>query len=169
MANTIVLYQVDAFTRHLFRGNPAAVCVLTKPLPTALCQAIAQENHLSETAFIWSVGQDYCIRWFTPACEVDLCGHATLAAAYVVGEFLEPGRQMVLFHSRQELLRVRKQGDWWELDFPRWLVTPASATEHLIAGLGTTLQETWQTPRDLLVVLQLSFLRLSYNERVARE
>lgn len=153
MTDPILLYQVDAFTRRLFAGNPAAVCVLTQALPRELCQAIAQENQLSETAFIQRRGEGYAIRWFTPTCEVDLCGHATLAAAYVVGEFLEPGCPVVRFASRQEQLQVRRQGDGWELDFPRWSLTPATAPVPLVSGLGITPQEVWQTPRDLLVVV----------------
>lgn len=151
---SILIYQVDAFTQKLFGGNPAAVCPLAAPLPPGLCQAIAQENQLSETAFLWPDGAGgYHIRWFTPMREVDLCGHATLAAAYVVGEFVAPGCTVVRFQSRQEVLVVCKQGDGWELDFPRWPLTPTLATADLLAGLGRTPQEVWRTPRDILAVM----------------
>ncbi|WP_247215130.1 PhzF family phenazine biosynthesis protein [Synechococcus sp. C9] len=154
MSLSILLYQVDAFTDQLFGGNPAAVCPLAAPLPPGLCQAIALENHLSETAFLWPDGTGgYHIRWFTPTQEVDLCGHATLAAAYVVGEFVEPGCDQVRFQSRQETLTVRKQGDLWELDFPRWPLTPAEPTAPLIAGLGLTPQAVCRSPRDIVAVV----------------
>ncbi|MEN9216239.1 MAG: PhzF family phenazine biosynthesis protein [Gloeomargarita sp. HHBFW_bins_162] len=150
----ILLYQVDAFTQKLFGGNPAAVCPLTEPLSAELCQAIAQENQLSETAFLWPDGTGcYHIRWFTPTCEVDLCGHATLAAAFVVGTYVEPGCDVVRFRSRQESLMVRKHGDLWELDFPQWSLTPAEPTADLLAGLGLTPQEVWRNHRDMVAVV----------------
>ena len=99
------LYQVDAFTDHVFGGNPAAVCPLEKWLPDETLQSIANENNLSETAFIVrrdggdEGGDDYDLRWFTPKMEVDLCGHATLASGWVVLERLQPGRDEVVFHS----------------------------------------------------------------------
>ena len=86
------IYQVDAFAEKLFGGNPAAICPLTEWLPDATMQAIAAENNLAETAFFVREGADYALRWFTPAVEVDLCGHATLASAHVVFAFLEPER-----------------------------------------------------------------------------
>ncbi|WP_448379717.1 PhzF family phenazine biosynthesis protein [Gloeomargarita sp.] len=168
----IPLYHIDAFTHRLFRGNPAAVCPLATPLPPSLCQAIAQENQLSETAFFWPDGTGgYHIRWFTPTQEVDLCGHATLAAAYVVGRFVAPGCTEVRFRSRQECLTVRKQGELWELDLPRWPLNPAAPPPDLIAGLGCSPQEVWRTPRDLLAVLhdpqQVHTLQPDYT-RLAR-
>ncbi|MFM8560309.1 MAG: PhzF family phenazine biosynthesis protein, partial [bacterium] len=100
------MWQVDAFTQEVFAGNPAAVVLLEKPLPDATLQAIAAENNVSETAFLVAQGHDYGIRWFTPTVEVDLCGHATLAAGYVVFEHLEPTRGSVVFHSRSGPLTV---------------------------------------------------------------
>jgi PhzF family phenazine biosynthesis protein len=93
------IYQVDAFAEKLFGGNPAAICPLTEWLPDATMQAIAAENNLAETAFFVREGADYALRWFTPAVEVDLCGHATLASAHVVFSFLEPGRERVNFRT----------------------------------------------------------------------
>ena len=101
-------FIVDAFTDQLFAGNPAAVCL--QPLPEALMQRAAQENNLSETAFLTKTGDDYALRWFTPAGEIDLCGHATLAAAHVVLTQLEPGRQQVTFHTCSGPLPVQKRG-----------------------------------------------------------
>ncbi|HWI27972.1 MAG TPA: PhzF family phenazine biosynthesis isomerase, partial [Stellaceae bacterium] len=89
------LYQIDAFADRLFSGNPAAVVPLAEWLPEATMQAIAAENNLAETAFFVREGADYALRWFTPTVEVELCGHATLASAYVIFSFLEPARQSV--------------------------------------------------------------------------
>jgi PhzF family phenazine biosynthesis protein len=108
----LALHQIDAFTDAVFAGNPAAVCVLDEPLAEATMQAIAAENNLSETAFIRRVGDAYTIRWFTPTVEIDLCGHATLASAFVVLERLEPQREHVVFESQKHgALPVRRVGD----------------------------------------------------------
>ncbi|WP_432696561.1 PhzF family phenazine biosynthesis protein [Marinobacterium sp. YM272] len=119
----IKLYQVDAFASRCFEGNPAAVCPLEHWLDDALMQAIAAENNLAETAFFVPVDAGFEIRWFTPACEVDLCGHATLASAWVLFNCLDYGAERVTFQSRSGPLQVSRQGDWLELDFPA--VTPA--------------------------------------------
>ena len=114
----IPIYQIDAFTSRVFGGNPAAVCPLESWLDDATLQAIAAENNLSETAFF--VGRDgkYDIRWMTPAAEVDLCGHATLASGWVVFNRLESGRDEVEFGSRSGPLKVVREGDLLALDFP---------------------------------------------------
>ncbi len=96
----IPLYQVDVFTDRLFHGNPAAVCVLERWLPHETMRAIAQENNLSETAFMVANGEDFDLRWFTPVLEDDLCGHATLAAGVIVLTRLAPERTQVRFHTR---------------------------------------------------------------------
>ena len=96
----IKMYQVDAFADELFRGNPAAVVVTDDWLDEGLMQNIAAENNLSETAFIVPKGQDYEIRWFSPPVEVDLCGHATLASAYVLFELLNYQGNEIIFHSK---------------------------------------------------------------------
>src|SRR5512133_3245327 len=96
----ISIYQVDAFAHGPFTGNPAAVCVLTDPVTEETMQNIAMENNLSETAFITRGNGEWLIRWFTPAAEVDLCGHATLASAFVVLNNLEPQSEAVIFRSR---------------------------------------------------------------------
>jgi len=102
------IYQVDAFSSQVFAGNPAAVCPLEAWLPDATLQAIAAENNLSETAFLVRVGADWAIRWFTPGTEVDLCGHATLASAFVVMRFLDPAVSEVRFGSKSGELRVTR-------------------------------------------------------------
>lgn len=115
----IPIYQIDAFAHGPFTGNPAAVCVLTDPVTEETMQNIAMENNLSETAFITRGNGEWLIRWFTPAAEVDLCGHATLASGFVVLNILEPHSDEVIFRSRvMGLLTVRKRGDLLELDFP---------------------------------------------------
>ena len=115
----IHIYQVDAFTHGPFTGTPAAVCVLTDPVTEETMQKIAMENNLSETAFITRGNDEWLIRWFTPMEEVDLCGHATLASAFVVLNIIDPQSETVVFRSRvMGLLTVRKRGDLLELDFP---------------------------------------------------
>jgi PhzF family phenazine biosynthesis protein len=122
----IPIYQVDAFASKVFTGNPAAVCPLDAWLPDAVMQAIALENNLSETAFLVRRGPsaegegaaEYDLRWFTPAHEVDLCGHATLGSAYVVANHLNGGATETRFHSRSGLLTVTREGEDYTLDFP---------------------------------------------------
>jgi predicted PhzF superfamily epimerase YddE/YHI9 len=146
------LYQVDAFTDHLFAGNPAAVCPLDAWLPDATMQAIAAENNLAETAFFVRDGGDYALRWFTPTVEVDLCGHATLASGHVVMKFLEPQRQSVNFRTMKAgMLTVARCDEMLVMDFP---ARPAATTEPpsgLLAALGGTPREVLRA-RDHLVV-----------------
>lgn len=113
------IYQVDAFTKTLFSGNPAAVVPLADALPEATMQLIAAENNLSETAFFYPVEGGYYLRWFTPTSEVPLCGHATLASARVVFDFLERDADLVHFNSASGWLTVRKLSSGLQLDFPR--------------------------------------------------
>src|SRR6218665_3254494 len=108
------IYQVDAFTNKLFGGNPAAIIPLKEWLPDVLMQKIALENNLSETAFFVPTDKGFHIRWFTPAVEVALCGHATLAAAYVVFNLLKYASDTILFGSRSGVLKVTKEGDLLE-------------------------------------------------------
>jgi len=113
------MYQVDAFTDKLFSGNPAAVCILDKWLSDNVMQSIGNENNLAETAFLVPKGKDFEIRWFTPTMEVDLCGHATLASAFVLYNLLDYRGSLIRFHSpRSGLLSVSKHEDLFLLDFP---------------------------------------------------
>src|SRR5579863_9625280 len=113
------IYQVDAFAEKLFGGNPAAICPLAEWLPDATMQAIAAENNLAETAFFVREGADYALRWFTPTVEVDLCGHATLAAGHIVFRFIEPQRDSASFRTMKAgTLTVSQRGDMLALDFP---------------------------------------------------
>lgn len=131
------LYQVDAFASRVFAGNPAAVVPLEQWLPDATLQAIAAENNLSETAFLVGADGRYRIRWMTPASEVDLCGHATLASAWVVFNVLEPGRREVTFASNSGALSVSAEGEGLALDFPSRPAEPApGAIEAVGAALG---------------------------------
>lgn len=114
----ISLYQIDAFASELFKGNPAAVCPLDEWLPDKTMQSIAEENNLSETAFFIPKVNGFHIRWFTPKNEVDLCGHATLASAYVLFDILGYKRDKIEFDSRSGLLCVTKDNEWIVMDFP---------------------------------------------------
>jgi PhzF family phenazine biosynthesis protein len=135
MATRIV--QVDAFTNKAFSGNPAAVCVLAEPASDEWMRNVAREMNLSETAFLTPHDGGYRLRWFTPAVEVDLCGHATVASAHVLWQdgHLRPGQQ-ARFHTRSGLLLADRRGDWIELDFPVKVVTPAPAPAELLPALG---------------------------------
>ena len=120
---TLSIYQVDAFTDHLFGGNPAAVIPLKSMLEEDLMQKIAMENNLAETAFICpskNEEADYDIRWFTPAVEIDLCGHATLGAAFVLYNILNFEKPKIAFHSKSGILKVSKEDSIIQLDFPSW-------------------------------------------------
>jgi len=119
MPKTFPVYQVDAFTDRAFAGNPAAVCLLDAPADVAWMQAVAAEMNLSETAFVHGEGDGYRLRWFTPAVEVDLCGHATLATAHALWETSRLARTATArFQTRSGLLTATAQGEWIELDFP---------------------------------------------------
>jgi len=132
----IPLYQIDAFADRPFTGNPAAVCPLDGWLPDDVMQAIAAENNLSETAFLVPDGEGWRLRWFTPTTEVDLCGHATLAAAYAIFTVLAPDRQRVVFHTEKAGdLAVTREGELLALDFPARPPSPCTTP----AGLGKAL------------------------------
>ena len=147
----IPIYQVDAFARGVFTGNPAAVCPLKSWLPDATMQAIAMENNLSETAFFVKEGADYHLRWFTPNVEVDLCGHATLASAWVIFEKLEPGRPSVTFRTLSGELHVTRRLDLLALDFPARPPERVGAASGLVEALGGNPLEIWAS-RDYMVV-----------------
>lgn len=133
----LTLVQVDAFTDQPFSGNPAAVCVHPESLDESLMQAIALEMNLSETAFLWPQDDGFRLRWFTPAVEVDLCGHATLASAHVLWTegHLPPG-ETARFHTRSGLLTAEQQESWIELNFPAQPDTKDIATPALIKAMG---------------------------------
>jgi PhzF family phenazine biosynthesis protein len=129
-------YQVDAFATRAFEGNPAAVCPLESWLEDGLLQAIAEENNLSETAFFVPSEKGFELRWFTPIKEVDLCGHATLAAAHVIFETLGYAKQVITFETRSGDLFVERKGKRLEMDFPASPPTPCELRGILAEGLG---------------------------------
>ena len=147
----IPIYQVDAFTGAVFGGNPAAVCPLDDWLPDETLQAIAAENNLSETAFLIPDRDPVPLRWFTPRLEVKLCGHATLASAFVLFEFLEPSRERVSFETMSGRLGVTRQVDRLSMDFPAIgseRLDPGDVPAALIEGLGAEPDEVRFTDDD---------------------
>jgi len=147
----IPIFQVDAFTLGPFSGNPAAVCPLDAWLDDDTMQSIAAENNLAETAFIVARDQGYDLRWFTPAIEVDLCGHATLAAGYVVLNHLQPDLDTVSFHTMSGHLTVTRDGDRLSMDFPARAPTPVAVSQKLGDALGDVPSEVYLS-RDILAV-----------------
>ncbi|MBU1040483.1 MAG: PhzF family phenazine biosynthesis protein [Proteobacteria bacterium] len=157
MAQAFPLYQVDAFAEGVFSGNPAAVVPLTSWLPDETLSAIAAENNLSETAFFVPLGADrgYHLRWFTPTFEIDLCGHATLAAAFVLFNELGFAGPRLRFESQSGPLFVEREtnqdGDLLVLDFPSWPPEPIAITETMCRAFGAQPLEAYAL-RDLLCV-----------------
>lgn len=148
----LAIYQVDAFTDKLFGGNPAAVIPLKEWLPDTLMQKIALENNLSETAFFVPTAAGFHIRWFTPAVEVALCGHATLASAYVIFNLMRYSADTITFDSQSGILKVRKVGKLLELDFPAQSVSQIEAPDGLIEGIGKKPLDVYQAGEDYLLV-----------------
>lgn len=132
------IYQIDAFAERVFAGNPAAVVPLESWLPDATMQAIAAENNVSETAFFVREGEGWRLRWFTPAVEVDLCGHATLASARLIFDQIAPERERVSFATRSGILEVTRTGDELALDLPARPPQPCPDTGAVAAALGRT-------------------------------
>jgi PhzF family phenazine biosynthesis protein len=149
----IRLYQVDAFTDVLFRGNPAAVCILDQWLEDDTMQSIAGENNLSETAFSVREGERYLIRWFTPRVEVDLCGHATLATAHVLFNHLEHPSRQVVFHSPHSgRLTVEKSGDQLLMDFPAGTLEEIPIPERVVQALHIPPVKAFRGVSDIMLV-----------------
>ena len=129
-------YIVDAFTNQPFSGNPAAVCVMDRWPSEESMMKLAMENNLSETAFIVKEPEGYRLRWFTPGTEVELCGHATLASAFVILNFYERDHDVVEFNTMSGLLTVRKKGDLYEMDFPTYELTEIPVSEAMEQAFG---------------------------------
>ena len=153
MREPLAFYQVDAFADEPFAGNPAAVCLNETWLPDDVMQAIAAENNLSETAFLVPEGEGWALRWFTPTTEVDLCGHATLAAAAVLFDGEDDDDDLV-FATASGPLRVRRTGDIFELDFPAIPPLPLTGAPPaaLIEGLGRAPSEVLDAGHNFLCV-----------------
>lgn len=149
----IPLYWIDAFTNKVFHGNPAAVCPLEEWLEDTKLQAIAAENNVSETAFFVGSHGRFALRWFTPKAEVDLCGHATLAAAYVIMEFMDRRLAGVEFSTQSGVLSVSREGNFLAMDFPARPAAPCEVPGELLKGLGLEPQEVLRS-RDYLVVYE---------------
>ncbi|MBD3286953.1 PhzF family phenazine biosynthesis isomerase [candidate division WOR-3 bacterium] len=139
----IPIYQVDSFTAEVFKGNPAAVCILADEVSAGWMQGVAAEMNLSETAFLFKKGTGFSLRWFTPKVEVDLCGHATLASAHVLWEqgYLAPGEE-ARFYTASGLLEARRKRTWIELDFPAQPEAPLEESAYVSATLTNALGTT---------------------------
>lgn len=146
-------FVVDAFAEKLFEGNPAGVCVMEKWISDELMQKIAVENNLSETAFAVKEGDSYRLRWFTPGGEIELCGHATLATAYVIANFYEMSVERIKFQTMSGELEVVRKGELFELDFPSRMPVETVLTEEMVEALGVRPIETYLS-RDLMFVLE---------------
>lgn len=147
------IFQIDAFTSRPFGGNPAAVVPLEAWLPDATMQAIALENNLSETAFFVRNGNDYELRWFTPTFEIDLCGHATLASAYVLFELLGSDSDVLKFHTKSGVLTVERSGGRLVIDFPSRPATACEVPHGLIEAIGKQPLEVLRS-RDYMLVYE---------------
>lgn len=156
MMQEIDFYLVDAFSDRNFGGNAAAVCPLTEWLPDETLLSMAQQHNQSETAFFVRTDEGYELRWFTTQHEINLCGHATLASAHIIFEYLDHPYATIVFSTRfVGGLRVMRNGDWLTLDFPAWQTTPVSAPPpELLAGLGLDTAVEIREGRDYLVVLE---------------
>ena len=148
------LYQIDAFTDHVFGGNPAAVCILDQWLENDIMQKIAQENNLAETAFIVQKNNIFELRWFTPETEVDLCGHATLASAYVLFNHYGVMDKTIKFYSPRsgELLVEKKSNGWMTMDFPTDTIVAIRNIPELDAAIGLTPIKTIKGKTDYMMV-----------------
>ena len=147
-------FVVDSFTEQLFKGNPAGVCLLDEWLSDEVMQNIAAENNLAETAFVVKRDgyYDYNLRWFTPTTEIDLCGHATLASAFVISNFVDQNAVAMNFHTKSGVLPVVKTGDLFEMDFPARKPLPIPVTPLMEQAVGVPVREA-HLSRDLLLLV----------------
>ena len=163
-------YVVDAFTDKVFKGNPAAVCILSEWIPDMLMQNIAKENNLSETAFTVKRENIYELRWFTPGGEIDLCGHATLGTAYVLFRFIEKDSGSISFQTKSGQLIVKKVNDLYEMDMPAYPLTEVPVTDEMELAIGFRPSEAW-LGRDLVCVMadEQQVLQAMPNEERLKE
>lgn len=145
-------YTVDTFTDKVFSGNPAAVCIMQEWLSDEVMLNIAAENNLSETAFAVKEDEKYHLRWFTPGGEIDLCGHATLAAAFVLMSFYESEKKQIIFSTLSGNLTVKKNDNMFEMDFPMYKLTEVPVTNIMTEAIGIEPIKAYKA-RDLLCVL----------------
>ncbi len=150
----LTIYQVDAFAQEVFEGNPAAVCPLEEWLPDDVMQKIALENNLSETAFFVKEDGTYDIRWFTPTIEIDLCGHATLASAFVIFNFIGETESVINLRShRSGNLSVEKQGERLVLNFPKYDLEETVILKDLTEAVGAMPKQIWETQGNMAMLL----------------
>ena len=147
----LALYQIDAFASRVFEGNPAAICPLSEWLPDDVMQSIATENNLSETAFFVTTERGFHIRWFTPRHEVKLCGHATLASAYVIFDILGHKSKQIIFESKTGDLVVERKNEWLEMNFPTQPPVPCDIPEVILQAFKDTPAACLQA-EDYIVV-----------------
>jgi len=153
--NTIKIYQVDAFTDSLFSGNPAAVCLLNDWLEDIMLQSIASENNLAETAFVVQRDDFFEIRWFTPTLEVDLCGHATLAAAFIIFNYLNYRAFEIIFHShRSGILKVTQHNEILYLDFPTDTLESRINYNQMKDCIGVLPVEIYKGKTDFIAIVE---------------
>ena len=145
-------YIVDAFTDKVFQGNPAAVCIMEEWLQDDIMQKIAIENNLSETAFAVKENKNYHLRWFTPGGEVALCGHATLATAYIIFRFIEPDMEKICFDTLGGLLTVTKENEMLTMDFPAFHLNPIAITDTVVEAIGVRPTEAYVGDDTVLVL-----------------
>lgn len=146
-------FVVDAFTEKVFEGNPAGVCIMSNWISDELMQKIAIENNLSETAFAVKEREGYRLRWFTPGGEIDLCGHATLATAYVIVNYYENNVDKIKFQTMSGELVVVKKDELYEMDFPNRMLEATPLTDQMVEALGVKPIEAY-LGRDLMFVLE---------------
>jgi PhzF family phenazine biosynthesis protein len=151
----MTIYQVDAFTDRPFSGNPAAVCITSAPLPADTMQSIAAEMNLAETAFLYPASGGHNLRWFTPEVEVDLCGHATLASAFILWEraYLPPGSTAV-FQTRSGVLKATKEDDWITMQFPREEDEPMRASPLIADAFNVKPVYTGKNRMDYIIEVE---------------
>ncbi|GAB6282279.1 MAG: PhzF family phenazine biosynthesis protein [Ignavibacterium sp.] len=162
----IPIYQVDAFAEKLFEGNPAAVCPLENWLEDNMLQSIAAENNLSETAFFVKENNHFNLRWFTPKTEVDLCGHATLASAFVIFNLLNFDEDEINFQTKSGLLKVYKKDELITLNFPSFNLENTEAPKNLINAIGKKPQETF-FGKDYFLVYEKEEDIISINPKIS--
>lgn len=146
-------YIVDAFAEEIFKGNQAGVCLLEKPLDEETMQNIAIENNLAETAFVLKNEQAYDLRWFTPEYEIDLCGHATLATAFIIMNFVDKSAETLHFNTKSGLLTVVKNGDLFEMNFPARAPRQIEITSAMENAIGVRVLEA-HLSRDLVLLVE---------------
>lgn len=154
MINSRIIYQVDAFTDELYKGNPAGVMIVEKSFEPELMQSIASEMNLSETAFVIPNGPFFQIRYFTPIKEVPLCGHATLASAHIVYELgLKDDTENIIFHAQNAVLTISKEGDWLSMRFPQYPIQQTKVAPDFKELVGFQPIEMYSSSYDWVIAI----------------